>query len=199
MFGRKNKKKDNAPKKASIDDLIKEETQPVFLWALYENTNPNKPLTFTTSYAKICEAFDQYSYVKHYEHFRQWCFLHNIPVDHKESWMRYNKEVITTNFSPTNGPEYTIARVDYDPDVIAALLRSVNECEPFGNPFETADEHERIAERLTSTPEEELTPIEKGLKLLFDDIEEDKVVESAEVKAHCDIPLTPKGDSKYDA
>lgn len=201
MFGKKDKKKKNDnPKALNMKELIKTETQPVFVWALYDNKEPSKPLTFATSYNQIYAALDQLLYVKHYSHFRQWCSLRDIPVNHRESWARYSKEVISNGFDLDGGAVYTIARVDYEPEVIAAMLRSINQCEPFGNPFETKEETERIAERLTSTPEEELTPVEKGLMLLFDDIDADKVEESAEIKAHCDIPLTDnKGDKKYDA
>lgn len=200
MFGKNKKKKNNEPEALSMKELIKTETQPLFVWALYDNKEPTKPLTFATSYNQIYAALDQLLYVKHYSHFRQWCSLRDIPVNHRESWARYSKEVISNGFDLDNGAVYTIARVDYEPEAIAAILRSVNQCEPFGNSFETKEEHERIAERLTSTPEEELTPVEKGLMLLFDDIDADRVEESAEVKAHCDIPLTnDKGDKKYDA
>lgn len=201
MFGKKDKKKKNDnPKALNMKELIKTETQPVFVWALYDNKEPSKPLTFATSYNQIYAALDQLLYVKHYSHFRQWCSLRDIPINHRESWARYSKEVISNGFDLDNGAVYTIARVDYEPEVIAAMLRSVNQCEPFGNSFETAEETERIAERLASLPEEELTPVEKGLMLLFDDIDADKVEESAEIKAHCDIPLTDnKGDKKYDA
>lgn len=200
MFGKKDKKKKNdSPKALDMKELIKTETQPVFVWALYSNEEPNRPLTFATSYKQIYAALDQLLYVKHYAHFRQWCSLRDIPVNHRESWARYSKEVISDGFEDSEAL-YTIARVDYEPEVIAAMLRSVNQCEPFGNPFETAEETERIAERLASVSEEELTPMEKGLMLLFDDIDADRVEESAEVKAHCDIPLTNnKGDKKYDA
>lgn len=201
MFGKKDKKKKNdAPKVLDMKELIKTETQPVFVWALYSNEEPNKPLTFATSYNQIYAALDQLLYIKHYSHFRQWCSLRDIPVNHRESWARYSKEVISDGFDLDNGALYTITRIDYEPEVITAMLRSVNQCEPFGNPFETTEETKRIAERLASLSEEELTPMEKGLMLLFDDIDADRVEESAEVKAHCDISLTnTKGDKKYDA
>lgn len=204
MFGKqknklnKNKKKNN---NNSVDELISVQTAPVSVWALYDNNEPDKPLTFAVSYEQIYSALDQLLYLKSYPHFRQWCALHDIPVNHRESWARYSKEVISNGFNPNDGAAYTIARVDYQPEVIAAMIRSLHHCEPFGNSFESREEEERIGTRLAETPEEELTPIEKNLLLLFEDIEEDKIEESAEVKSRCpNVPLTnDKGDKKYDA
>ena len=205
MFGKNNKNKPNKKKNNnnnSVDELISVQTAPVYVWALYDNNEPDKPLTFATSYEQIYSALDQLLYLKNYPHFRQWCALHDIPVNHRESWARYSKEVMNKGFDPSDGAAYTIARVDYSPDVVAATIRSLNHCEPFGNSFETIEENERIADRLVSVPKEELTPIEKNLLLLFEDIEEDKVEESAEIKSRFpNIPLTSdnKGDKKYDA
>lgn len=173
------------------------------MWAVIDNDYPDDPVTFVSTYDEAIMALDQYLYLKHYTHFRQWCPLHGYKVDHSKAWLAYSKTVLREEY--IGSPLYTIVQINYEPNVIASLLRAYNHCTPMGLPFDTPEEIDEFATRMEELPESELTPLEKSLSALFDDIDNDEVAEAAEIKSHCpvyDKPLdksNKKEDKKYDA
>ena len=205
MLGQKNK--DTTKNKQEIKKakkLLKDENVEDFVvWAVVDNENPEVPVTFTATHSDAVMALDQYLYLKHYTHFRQWCPLHGLPVDHANSWLRYSEEVIASEYNAGDAPLYTIARITYKPNIIASLLRTYNYCTPLGLPFDTSEEIEEYAKRVEDLPDSELSPIEKALDILIEDIKNDEVAEAAEIKAHCPLYSRPQQnheeDKKYDA
>ena len=152
--------------------------KPVILWAVIDNANPDFPISFTASKEDAYIALDQYLYLKHYAHFRLWCPVHGYKVDHAKAWLAYSRSIIELEY---NGePLYSVAQVNYDPNVIASLLRSVNNCIPMGCPFDTNEELADFSAYLAAKEErvekgtEEFTPMEEALRLLMDDLAQEE-------------------------
>ena len=173
---------------------------PVIMWAIVDNAAPEEPITFTATEEEAMMALDQYLYLKHYSHFRAWCDLRGLQIDHAQNWIAYSKATFNNPDEMPDKPLYAIYKINYEPNVIASLLRSVNHCVPMGLPFDTPEEIDTFAERINSVPHDELTPLEQDLLLLFDDIDDDRVAESAEIKKHCAYySNNKKEEKKYDA
>ena len=103
-----------------------------------------------------------------------------------------SEEVIASEYNAGDAPLYTIARITYKPNIIASLLRTYNYCTPLGLPFDTSEEIEEYAKRVEDLPDSELSPIEKALDILIEDIKNDEVAEAAEIKAHCPLYSRPQ-------
>ena len=148
--------------------------KPVTIWAVFDKENPDEPITFTATPDEAIVALDQYLYLKNYKHFRLWCPLHNLPIDHGNSWREYSKTMPDLDNA---SDKYVIAKMDYDPRVIAMVLRVFNNCTPLGCPFDTEEELGAYSEYLSNKSElvakgeETYTPIEEALDLLFDDLD----------------------------
>jgi hypothetical protein len=174
---------------------------PVNMWALVDPSHPDTPITFAATETDIHMALDQFLYLKHYSHFRNWCPLHNLPVDHGESWLRYCREVIYPE-EELNSPSYVIYQIKYEPNVIASLLRIMNHCVPMGLPMDTKEEIDTFCDRAETLPPEELTPIERSLIQYLDDIEDHQVEGSQKVLDRAEQIKKEKekdGTKKYDA
>lgn len=149
---------------------------PVVLWAVVDNEFPDDPVTFTATRQEALIALDQYLYLKHYKHFRLWCPLHGYEVDHGEAWATYSKTISQTEYN--GSPLYTIVQIDYEPNVIASLLRTYHGCVPMGCPFDTDEELGEFSAYLADKSEKvekgeaQFTPIEEALNVLFEDLEE---------------------------
>lgn len=201
----KNKK---APKKKA------KKIAPIIMWAVIDNEYPDDPVTFTATRDEAVMALDQYIYLKNYAHFRRWCPLHDRPIDHAESWAEYCRTVLRDDFlsnDPTK-PRYVLAKLDYQPNVIASLLRTMNNCIPMGLPFDTDEEidaeGDRFSEKVLAVEAGTavFTPLEEGLKYLFDDMEEGLLddgdcenCDDINCPSHPDHRKRGKGDRTYDA
>ena len=108
------------------------------------------------------------------KHFRAWCNLRDLPVDHSNSWREYAKTIIHSDYS--GKPYYSIAKVDYSPDIIASLLRFVSHSPIMGCSFDTDEEVEGYSQYLDEKAsrvergEDHFTPIEEAIDLLCSDI-----------------------------
>ena len=171
---------------------------PIVLWAVIDNENPDVPVTFTATRQEALIALDQYLYLKHYAHFRLWCPLHGYEVDHGEAWATYSKTITQTEYN--GAPLYTIVQIDYEPNVIASLLRSYHNCVPMGCPFDTDEELEDFSAYLAEKSEAvekgtaKFTPVEEALNLLFEDLEEQNCADCD--KKHC--PSNPNYEGEDD-
>ena len=165
---------DNAEKKAAS-------LKPFTLWAVFDNTiDSDTPITFTTTREEAIIALDQYLYLKNYIHFRMWCNLRDLPINHGSSWSRYSQDILIDELSTdpaTNEAPYLITRLDYKPNIIASLLRSINNCIPLGCSFDTEEEIEEFSEYLSAKTqsveagEDTYTPLEEAMVALFDDLD----------------------------
>lgn len=159
-------------------DIKKRSKKPVVLWAVLDKSiDDEKPITFTATRSEAMYALDQYLYVKHYLHFKQWCNLRGLEVDHAETWASYSQQVLADEY---NGePLYSIVRIEYEPNVIASLLRFVNNCIPLGCPFDTDEEVEDYANYLAektdrvNAGDDKFTPLEEAITALVDDMTDD--------------------------
>ena len=171
----------------------------VIMWAVIDNEKPDEPVTFTATRHDAVVALDQYLYLKHYAHFRLWCQVHDCKIDHGPNWVRYSKAVIEGEFREGDAPLYTIIKVDYDPNVIASLLRSYNRCIPMGCPFDTDEELDDysayFSDKTTKVHkgEDKFTHIEEALNLLFEDLEEENCRDCDDKHCEHNPDFTPDG------
>lgn len=197
-------------RKTKLQKKLNQPVAPISMYVLVEKSAPDIPITFAATQKDALIAVDQYIYLKHYKYFRAWCTLHGYKVDHTTAWKAYTEQVL--NAAPPKEPLYELVIMDYDPQIIASLLRTVNQCTPMGLPFETDEELDDyssyMAEKMerVEAGEDSLTEIEEALDLLFYDLEEEaqeKKKASASTSASSDIDdslnssHTPEGH--YDA
>ena len=150
--------------------------KPITMFVVVDNEDPDTPITFTATRKEAIFALDQYIYLKNYKHFRLWCPIHGYEIDHGPAWREYARTVLHQELTDTS--RYTLVEVKYDPKVIASLLRSCNRCTPMGCPFDTDEELNEYSTYLAQKSErvergeDQYSPIEEALDLLFEDIEE---------------------------
>ncbi len=189
-------------KKTKIDDA--KVAPQITMWAVIDNEDPDEPVTFTATRHDAIIALDQYLYLKHYAHFRLWCGLHNLEVDHGTSWSEYARMVINSEILPDQEAPYTIVKIDYEANVIASLLRTHNHCTPLGCPFDTDEELDAYSQYFSAKTErvergeDKLTPLEEALNLLFSDLEEENCSTCEDITCENNPNFTPS-DHKCDA
>ncbi len=149
-------------------------SKPMVVWSIVDNeVNPDMPITFTSTKDEAIIALDQYLYLKHYKHFRAWCALRDLKVDHTNNWKEYAKNIIHTD--QKGHPVYVIVKIDYGPDMIASLLRYVSDSPIMGCPFDTEEEIAAYSEYLSDKAirvergEDHFTPIEEAIDLFCSD------------------------------
>lgn len=179
-------KKINIDKEAkkAVKKAGKKSFKTITMWAIIDNDNPDTPVTFTATREDALLALDQYLYLKHYKHFRLWCPIHGYTVDHGAAWVAYSKTAIDAGSE--ENPRYTLARLEYEPNTLASIIRQYYGCIPMGCPFDTDDELNGYSNYLADKAErvlageEQFTPIEEALDFLFDDLEAQNVAEHAD-------------------
>ena len=170
-----NRKKEKTPKIKGKKNK-KEVAPKVTLWVVIDNEYPDVPVTFTATHQDAVTALDQYLYLIHYAHFRLWCENHNLPLNHGSSWVEYGHTVINNEWSEGDAPKYSILRVNYDANIVAALFRNHNRCVPMGCPFDTDEElddystyYEEKSKRV-ERGEDQFSLLEQAMATLFDDL-----------------------------
>ncbi len=169
----------------------------VVMWAIIDSEDPDTPITFTATRHDAIIALDQYLYLKHYTHFRLWCGIHDREVDHGASWRDYAQTVINDESVEGADAPYQIVKIDYDPNVIASLLRSYNHCTPLGCPFDTDEELSDYSTYFAAKTErvergeDKYTPLEEALNLLFEDLEKENCNECDDATCTHNPSFTP--------
>ncbi len=159
-------------------------------WAVVDNAEPAVPISFTTCREEAIQALDQYLYLKHYKHFRTWCPLHGYDIDHAKAWLEYSRSLAVDTFNDGK-PRYTIIQIDYEPNILASLLRLYHHCTPMGCTFDTDEEFMEQSAYMSEKSlrvekgEDKFTPIEEALNLLFEDIEKENCAAAACDEKHC--------------
>ena len=159
------------------------EAPKITLWAVIDREYPETPVTFTATKDDAEFALDQYLYLKHYTHFTLWCDNHNLKVDHAQTWRKYINTVMNDELTeeqrtdPSKAP-YVILQIDYEMNVIASLLRTMNHCTPLGCSFDTEEELDEYAYYYSCKAEQvaqgkaTFTPMELMYERLFKELDE---------------------------
>ena len=110
----------------------------------YVLTNPDFPnrfLTLTTKKKEASEYAEQFLYVQHLEHYKNWCFFQNLEIT-DESWSKYRSTISSEELE-----KYQILKLKFDRKGIATLLRMLYQCVPLGTSIDQAIEYQYILEK----------------------------------------------------
>lgn len=99
----------------------------------------NNIVTFVTEKKQVIEYVNKRLIVDHYDHYKQWCEVHNLDICNPDAENEYLKTVGATW---DDYCQYTFKKFIYNLNEIASIFRITNKCSPVGTSYETAAEIE---------------------------------------------------------